>query len=118
MTTRSIHHLVAAADYQAGSVYQPRSLSDEGFIHCTLDTDLLLHIANAFYRAQPGEFLVLVIDPERVTAEVRYEPPMPPPDAGPLVGQLFPHIYGPLNPEAVVAVRPARRGADGEFLTL
>jgi uncharacterized protein (DUF952 family) len=28
-------------------------------------------------------------------------------------GMSFPHIYGPLNLDAVVDVRPYRRGADG-----
>jgi uncharacterized protein (DUF952 family) len=34
------------------------------------------------------------------------------------VGRLFPHIYGPLNAEAVVAVRLAQRAADGTFISL
>ena len=112
-----IHHLVPAAEYRAGETFQPRSIADEGFIHCTSEPEVLLHIANLFYRATPGEFLVLVINPARVTAEVRNEPPVPPPADGPLVGRLFPHIYGPLNPEAVVEVRTARRSADGAFLS-
>lgn len=113
-----IHHLVAAGDYQAGEPYLPRQFAQDGFIHCTSEPEVLLYVANAFYREAPGEFLVLVIDPARVTAEVRFEPPVPAPEGGPLAGVMFPHIYGPLNPEAVVAVRPAQRGPDGRFLAV
>ena len=42
--------------------------------------------------------VVLVIDPAKLSSEVRYEP---------ADGQFFPHIYGPIEPEAVIEVRPA-----------
>ncbi len=62
---------------------------------------------------------VLAIDPERVTSEVRYEAPAPPaPPDSPLAGVMFPHIYGPLNRDAIVEVRSAMRSADGTFLTI
>jgi uncharacterized protein (DUF952 family) len=116
-----IHHLVAAEDYRAvppGQPYLPGQFDADGFIHCTIEPEILLHIANTFYREAPGEFLVLVIDPARLTSALKYEPPSPTPANGPLVGRLFPHIYGPLNAEAVVAVRVAQRAADGTFLSL
>ena len=48
---------------------------------------------------------------------VRLEAPVPPAALGsPLAGVLFPHIYGPLHREAIVAVRPAQRAPDGRFL--
>jgi hypothetical protein len=117
-----ILHLIPAAEYHAlaaGEPVRPASLASAGFIHCTTETVVLLDIANRFYTAVPGDFLVLVIDPEQVTAPVRYEAPVPPPapdDA--IAGHLFPHIYGPLNRDAIVAVRAARRGADGRFVEL
>ena len=45
---------------------------------------------------------------DRLAAPVRYEDP----DA------VYPHIYGPLNVDAVLSVRLVERGADGEFLAL
>jgi uncharacterized protein (DUF952 family) len=77
----------------------------------------MLQVANAFCRDAPGDFVVVAIDPARLTSELRYEAPSPPATDGPLAEHLFPHIYGPLNPEAVVAVRPARRAPDGTFLS-
>lgn len=117
-----ILHLIPAAEYQAvpaGEPLRPASLDSEGFIHCTGDADTLLSVANKFYRAVPGDFLVLEVDPARVTAALRYEPPAPPPPpTDPLAGRLFPHLYGPLNREAIVAVRAVTRAPDGTFLAV
>lgn len=114
-----ILHLTPAAEFQAlapGEPLRPASLAAEGFIHCTTEAAVLLDIANRFYAGQPGDFLVLVIDPERVTAPVKFEAPVPAPAPGdPLAGHRFPHLYGPLNRDAIVAVRPARRQPDGRF---
>ena len=115
-----IHHLVPAADWAAlppGQPYLPAAYAADGFIHCTTLPAVLLEVANRFYQGVAGPFLVLDIDPDRLTSELRYEAPSPPAPAGsPLAGVSFPHIYGPLNHEAVVAVRPARRAPDGRFL--
>lgn len=117
MTT--ILHLIRAEDYHAlaeGEPWRPESLAAEGFIHCTTEPEVLLRVANHIYRQTPGDYLVLVIDPAKVTAPVKYEAPAQP--AGSLAQHLFPHIYGPLNRDAIVAVRPARRTADGAFLAV
>lgn len=122
MTSALIHHLVSADYYEAQPAahpYRPEALEQDGFIHCTIEPETLLTIANAFYKNTPGPFVVLVIDPARVTAEVKYEPPLPPPPPDhPLARTLFPHIYGPLNRDAIVAVRAARRAEDGAFLSV
>jgi uncharacterized protein (DUF952 family) len=120
--TGLIYHLVTAADFRAAPAnrpYLPAAFSDDGFIHCTEDQALLLVVANLVYRGEAGEFLVLDIDPQRLTSELRRERPAPPPPPGsPLAEAFFPHIYGPLNREAIVAVRPARRATDGTFLAV
>lgn len=84
-----------------------RSLAEEGFIHASQATQVA-EVANGLYRGVPGELVLLVIDPDRVRAEIRYEH-VPGADAP------FPHIYGPLNPDAVVATRPFRPAPDGTF---
>ena len=43
----------------------------DGFIHLTADPKLLLEVANRFYVASQGDWEVLVIDPAKLTAEVR-----------------------------------------------
>lgn len=74
-----------------------RSLEEEGFIHCA-DEHQVPGVAAAFF-AGCSDLLLLVIDPAKVSAELRREQP-----AG--TDQHFPHIYGPLNVDAVVEARP------------
>ena len=51
---------------------------------------------------------MLVIDKEKVSAEIKYEEPE----------QIYPHIYGPLNRDAIVSVQPVNRAEDGTFLAV
>ncbi len=122
VTATRLHHLAPAADYKsapADAPYRPASLAAQGFIHCTVEPAVLLEVANRFYRGQAGDFVVLDLDSRRLTAEVRFEAPVPPAAPGsPLAGVLFPHVYGPINREAIVSVRPAQRAEDGRFLAV
>ena len=117
-----ILHLIPAADYQAlapDEPVRPASLAAEGFIHCTTEPVDQHDIDNPNYTAAPADYQIQVNDQERVTAPVRFEAPVPPPapdDA--IAGHLFPHIYGPLNRDAIVALRAARRRPDGSFIEL
>ena len=45
--------------------------AQDGFIHLTADPQLLLTVANHFYTASQGDWLVLVLDSSKLTAEVR-----------------------------------------------
>ena len=57
-----------------------------------------------------GDFVLLVIDPARLTAPLKWEP------SGDDLAALFPHIYGPIDRAAVQKVRTVQRAPDGEFL--
>ncbi|MFI9647338.1 DUF952 domain-containing protein [Streptomyces sp. NPDC052040] len=83
------------------------TLREEGFIHCSLRHQVP-RVARWVYGAceGPDELVLLVIDPERLTAPVRYEAVKP-------GGEEFPHIYGPIPVSAVVAVEPWNGEADG-----
>jgi uncharacterized protein (DUF952 family) len=94
-----------AGEYTTSTV--GKTLAEEGFIHASGPRQVN-GVANRYYRGSLDELLVLVIDTERVRAEVRYED-VPGADAP------FPHIYGPLNADAVIAVRPLPAGPDGTF---
>ena len=59
-----------------------------------------------YYAHIDEPLVVLVIDTERVPSEIRYEVPDGASDA-------FPHIYGPLPVDAVVAIAPVTRADDG-----
>ena len=77
-----------------------RTLADVGFIHCSLRRQLPA-VAAFLYGSYdgPDPLVVLVIDEERLTVPVRYEPPAP-------GAEEFPHIYGPLPVAAVTSVEP------------
>lgn len=75
---------------------EPQSLRTEGFVHCSTAAQLLATAERYF--AQLDEVQVLVIDPARLTFELRYELPS---GAG-SPDELFPHLYGPIEPQAVV----------------
>src|SRR5215510_5498309 len=85
--------------------YRCPSLDSEGFIHCSTP-EQVLEVANSLFRGQRG-LVLLVIDPERVVPRLGYE------DAG--NGRLYPHIFGPLNVDAVVGVKTFTPRADGTF---
>src|SRR5262249_7705116 len=100
-----ILHLLPAATWQAlgdADSYGPASLEEEGFVHCSGDDDVMLDVANRFY-ADAGALLVLSIDEHDLEAEVRWEAPAPTPPNWD--GPLFPHVYGPINLDAVIAIR-------------
>lgn len=111
-------HLMPLDAYtpEPGGLLSPASLDSEGFVHCTADEQTLVAVANAFYRDADGQQIALEIDVELVRAEVRFEPADPTPPPGVAADVLFPHIYGPIDHDAVVAVRYARRDVDGTYL--
>jgi uncharacterized protein (DUF952 family) len=110
-----IYHLAPAARWAAWPQhvpYLPAEYDADGFVHCTAGAELMIAIANRFYRSAPGAFVVLEIAPERLTAPLRWEAPA---DEDPLA-PIFPHIYGPIAHAAVVSAHRLRRDDDGTFL--
>jgi uncharacterized protein (DUF952 family) len=108
-----IFHITRREAWQqakTAGTYRADSLESQGFIHCST-SEQIMSVANAFYKGQRG-LLLLCIDEGRLRSEVRYEPP----DGPPVGDSLFPHIYGPLNPDAVVKVVTFEPGPDGRFL--
>jgi len=54
-------------------------------------------VAERFYASQRG-LVLLILDSDRIRPEVRYEAGTDKPD------ELFPHVYGPINLDAVTRV--------------
>jgi len=48
----------------------PPTPIQDGFIHLTKEADLLLGVANHFYKQVPGDFLVLAIDSKQLSSKV------------------------------------------------
>jgi len=110
ITTRVAAHLAS----QSGE-YRAESLASEGFIHCS-QIFQVLDVANAFYIAQTG-LVILVIETSLLKAPLKYEAPVHPRPlaSAPATGDRFPHIYGPLNFDAVENVIDFPANADGRF---
>jgi len=104
-----ILHITSRAEWEAAQSighYDSKTLDTEGFIHCSTPKQVL-GPANAFYSGQHG-LVLLVIDPARAQAPIVYEDCYE-------SGQPFPHLYGPLNLDAVMGVVDFPPNPDGTF---
>lgn len=102
-------HLALASEWSAdadAATYAPSAFEREGFIHCTDGAEEMVATANRYYRGDPGPFVVLDVDLERVDCPVVYEDER----------RVYPHVYGRLPRAAVTAVLPTMRTADGTFV--
>ena len=105
-----ILHICPASAWQAAQEagsYRGDTLKTEGFIHCSTP-EQIVDVANRFYHGQTG-MVLLVIDRAQVQARVQDENL----EGGDI---LFPHIYGPLNLDAVVDVISFEPQEDGYFI--
>ena len=106
--TRPTLHMVSAAVWAGRdpvAPYLPADYAADGFIHCTDGDDAMVATANGFYRDDPQAFVVLTVDLEATGSPWRFDDPE----------QRFPHVYGPIDPGAVLEVRRMVRGPGGEF---
>jgi glutathione S-transferase len=101
-----IYHLATKADWDAAiesgayttSTYGV-TLADEGFIHASR-ADQWDGVRDRFYAEVDEPLVLLEIDTDLLDVPLVEEPPA----LG--VEETFPHIYGPLRPDAVVGVTP------------
>jgi uncharacterized protein (DUF952 family) len=105
---RRIYHIVCASDWNANdpAPYRAASLALEGFIHCSY-AHQVARVANHYFAAAP-DLLVLAMDADQVYEMLRHE------DNG--LGECFPHIYGPVDRDAIASVRELHRDAQGMWL--
>jgi uncharacterized protein (DUF952 family) len=110
MVMEYIVHVCTRAEWLSsgsGRAYRASSLDTEGFIHCSRP-DQVLKVVNMFYRGIP-DLCLLWIAPEKLNADLRWEA---------ADGDQFPHLYGALNLDAVLAVSDFRPDADGVYRSL
>ena len=86
--------------------YVPEPFAREGFIHTTEGREAVSITLTKYYKTSDEPWVVLYIDQDRVKSPVRYDDP----------SEVFPHIYGPLNRDAIIAVMDIDRAPDGTFL--
>lgn len=95
-----VYHILASAEWKrarSNSTYTPPAFGQEGFIHLC-DEDQIAGVIERYF-PEPGNLMALCINPQQLNAELRYEN---------LLGgeEQFPHLYGPLNLDAVLEVLP------------
>ena len=94
----TIYHITTESAWRAAQErgqYADPSLYAEGFIHLS-EASQVAGVLERYYSGQKG-LVKLVVDTEKLTHSLRYE-------LAPSIAEEFPHLYGPLNLEAVVGV--------------
>jgi uncharacterized protein (DUF952 family)/catechol 2,3-dioxygenase-like lactoylglutathione lyase family enzyme len=104
-----ILHIAKKSDWENARKdrsYVHPSLETARFIHCSAP-EQVLSVANTLFRGM-HDLVLLVLDQAAVKSDVRWEN---------LEGgsSLFPHIYGPLNVDAVVEAHDFAPGPAGYF---
>ena len=93
-----IYHVTTANawnDARTKGAYESLSLNEEGFIHCSEDHQVA-GVLDRYFAGQTG-LVKLVIDTDKLKGRYVSE-------WSPSVADSFPHIYGPINIDAVVDV--------------
>jgi uncharacterized protein (DUF952 family) len=98
--TKYIYHITSLSWWEAakkaGQLSSPR-FDEEGYIHCATEQQIE-GVLERYFRGQT-DLVRLTIDKAKVKPPLVYEL------AGKL-NEVFPHIHGPINLDAVVAVDP------------
>ena len=95
-----IYHVTTAREWNAAKqkgFYETASLASEGFIHCSEEHQ----VGNVLekYFAGKADLVKLVIDTDKLTSRYVQE-------WSPSIQDIFPHIYGAVNSDAVIEVIP------------
>ncbi len=93
-----IYHIVTVTEWELQcntTTYTHASLLTEGFVHASTAEQLTATIQR--YYANEKQVVVLHLNTTKLTAPLLYE-------LAPSVNQLFPHIYGLINKDAIEKV--------------
>jgi uncharacterized protein (DUF952 family) len=94
------YHVTTAAEWKAAQqkgFYEAPSLQSEGFIHCSQEHQVA-GVLERYFKGK-NDLVKLVIDTDKLTSRYVF-------DWSPSTADTFPHVYGPINVEAVVGVEP------------
>jgi uncharacterized protein (DUF952 family) len=94
----TIYHITTQTEWDVAArtgLYEAASLKEEGFIHCS-QPGQVEGVLERYFKGKTN-LVKLVIDTEKLTHRLIYE-------WSPSTTDTFPHVYGPVNTDAVVAV--------------
>jgi uncharacterized protein (DUF952 family) len=92
--------------YNNSGSYEPESLDSNGFIHFSTGEQVET-AANTFF-GDKDEILLLVIDATTLHEDIKYEKDED-------TGEKFPHLYSPLNTNAIIDKITIKAEKDGTF---
>lgn len=98
MNGEFIYHITTQAQWDKAvelGYYEANTLAKEGFMHCST-ADQVAGVLERYYQGETG-LVKLTIQKDKVERPLVFEL------AG-SINEVFPHIHGPLNLNAVVAV--------------
>jgi uncharacterized protein (DUF952 family)/GNAT superfamily N-acetyltransferase len=114
-----IAHLLTPQDWQraqSARVIRPASLDTEGFTHCS-ELHQVVRVANRFY-GDHRALVIALIDTKRLTHPAVWEAPAHPDGSIPLAhDEFYPHIYGPIEVDAVHSTLSLSKEPHSKFLT-
>lgn len=98
-----IYHIVLPEVWAAfdTDLYRPSGLETEGFIHCSFADQLDGVLARYYSGAE--RVVILEIESDRLMSRMIKEPSTN--------SEIYPHIYGPVNRDAIVSVKERRNPA-------
>jgi uncharacterized protein (DUF952 family) len=91
-----IYHVTTLSHWKQSltlGFHEAESLATEGFIHAS-DSHQVKGVLERYYKNKT-DLLLLHIDETKLTSVLKYE-------LAPSVNELFPHIYGSINTDAVM----------------
>ena len=93
-----IYHITTRTEFEKAKLtgqYESPALKEEGFIHCC-EADQVEGILQRYFQGKK-DLVKFVIDTAKLKSQLIY-------DWSPSIEATFPHIYGPINLDAVVGV--------------
>jgi uncharacterized protein (DUF952 family) len=92
-----IYHITTVQDWRSQenkAEFFPADYSKEGFIHCCTPSQLS-GVLERYFKGKT-DLVLIQLDESKLTAELKYEISTN--------DEQFPHLYGPINREAVMKV--------------
>jgi uncharacterized protein (DUF952 family) len=90
-----IYHITTKPEWANAQVkgkYESASLPEEGFIHCSEERQIT-GVLDRYFKNKT-DLIKLVIETDKLTSPLYF-------DWSPSIEDTFPHIYGPINLDAV-----------------